>query len=75
MIAKIHDISEGRDPGDGDDVFLEAEQLADRWRCDPKTVIKRWRGWGLKGTRFGKRLIFPLWSIKEVEKRRLQKSK
>lgn len=75
MIAKIHDISAGRDQVEGDDVFLEVPQLAERWHCEPNTIISRWRSWGLKGTRFGKRLIFPLWSVKEVEARRLQKSK
>lgn len=70
-MAKLHEIQGGRDPAD-EGVFLEVPQLAQRWHCEPNTIITKWRKWGLKGTKFGKRLIFPLWSIKEIERRRLQ---
>jgi hypothetical protein len=71
--AKRPNLEPHRDVAD-EDVFLAVPQLAERWHCEPNTIVTNWRRWGLKGTKFGKRLIFPLWSIKEVERRRLQRS-
>lgn len=52
--------------------FYTVEQLAARWHCTPQTVRSNWRRWGLRGARFGKRLIFDNETVREAERRQAE---
>lgn len=48
---------------------LTVPDLAERWQCAEDTVRANWRRWGLKPMRFGKRMLFPIEQVEEVERR------
>jgi hypothetical protein len=51
--------------------FYTVEELAERWHCEPQTVRSNWRKWGLRGAKFGKKLIFDDATVRETERRRI----
>ena len=48
---------------------LTTDELAARWRCTVFTISAKYRGLGLRPIRVGKRLLFPLVQVEEVERR------
>jgi hypothetical protein len=50
-------------------VLLSREQVAQRLLCEPQTVTRRFRKWGLRPVRLGQRVLFPSTQIAELEAR------
>jgi hypothetical protein len=48
---------------------LTTEELAARWRVNRFTVSHNYAKYGLRPLRVGKRLLFPIAQIEEVEQR------
>jgi hypothetical protein len=58
-----------------DHPHLTREELAERWRLeDPNTLSRVYRKLGLRPIKIGKRLLFLITEIEEVERRRAQVS-
>lgn len=66
---ELHSIHSAQNGGK---TFYTVEELAARWHCTPQTVRGNWRRWGLRGARFGKRLIFSNETVLEVERRQAE---
>ncbi len=52
---------------------LTTGELAARWRCTVFTISAKYRSLGLRPIRVGKRLLFPIAQIEEVEARSMEK--
>ena len=48
---------------------LTTEELAARWRLNRFTISHNYSKYGLRPMRIGKRLLFPIEQIEEVERR------
>lgn len=51
---------------------MTADDIAERWHCEPETVLRSRNKWGLKGFRFGRKMLFTPESVAEAERLRLR---
>lgn len=54
---------------------LTADELATRWRLSRFTISKKHAAWGLRPIHIGKRKLFPIDQVEEVERRSMTSGK